>query len=119
MNVSLSAKISGFEEDSPWVHLNTQEEQPIMFTWSDFLRAAMVAGYPDLTDIPSPQFARWRTAGLHLALRHVGGNLVQPPESGRLDPSERAAVSSLLGVIVTKLLVERLLQASTFLFLDV
>ncbi len=44
---------------------------------------------------------------------------MQPPEFSRLDPSEKAAVSSLLGIIVTKLLVERLLQAPTFLFLDV
>ena len=119
MNVSLPVNILDFPEDSPWAHLNTQTAQAITFTWSDILRAAMVAGYPDLASIPSPQFAQWRTAGLHLALRHSAGKLVQPPEVSDLDPSEKAAVSSLLGVIMTKLLVEKLLAAPIFLFLDV
>lgn len=79
----------------------------------------MVAGYPDLRSIPSRQFARWRTAGLRLALRHSNNRLIRPPEWGQLDPSEKAAVTSLLGVVVTKLLVERLLNAPLFLFLDV
>lgn len=79
----------------------------------------MVAGYPDLASIPSREFMLWRSAALHMALRQSGAQLVQPPEWAELDPSERAAISSLLGVVMTKLLVERLLDAPLFLFLDV
>lgn len=117
MNVSIPVRISDFPPGSPWAHLNGLGKQ--MFTWSAILRAAMVAGYPDLASIPSRQFARWRTAALHMGLRRSSGMLIQPPEWAQLDPSEKAAVSSLLGVVVTKLLVERLLNASLFLFLDV
>jgi len=117
MNVTFPVQISDFEPDSPWAHLNGY--RPQTFTWADFLRAAMVAGYPDLASLPSRQFARWRTAAFHLGLRHDRGQLIQPPEWAQLDPSEKAAISSLLGIVVTKLLVERLLNAPIFLFLDV
>ena len=117
MSVSFPVQVSDFPPGSAWAHLNGS--QPQTFSWSSILRAAMVAGYPDLESIPSPQFARWRTAALHMALRHYGGQLIQPPEWQQLDQSEKAAVSSLLGVVVTKLLVERLLGAPILLFLDV
>lgn len=117
MNVSFGTLISDFDPANSWAIANGWRQET--FSWSDVLRAAIVAGYPRLTLIPSRQFSRWRTAGFHLALRHARGQLVQPPEWGRLDPSEKGAASSLLGLVVTKLLVERLLTAPTFLFLDV
>jgi hypothetical protein len=117
MSVSFSVQISDFPPGSPWASLNGS--RPQTFTWSAILRAAMVAGYPDLTSIPSRQFARWRTAALRMALRRSYGRLVQPPEWSLLEQAEKAAVSSLLGVIVTKLLVERLLNAQIFLYLGV
>lgn len=117
MNVSFPVHISDFPSGSPWAHLNGS--RPQTFTWSAILRAAMVAGYPELTSLPSLQFVRWRTAALRMALRHSGGILIQPPEWDQLDPSEKGAVSSILGVVMTKLLVERLLDAPLFLFLDV
>lgn len=117
MNVSFPVHISDFKPDSPWAHLNGYRQQT--FAWSHILRSAMVAGYPDLASLPSRQFARWRTAALRMALRHSRGELIQPPEWPQLEQSEKVAVSSLLGVVVTKLLVERLLGAPLLLFLDV
>ena len=117
MSVSFQVQVSKFPPGSQWAHLNGRASQT--FSWSSILRAAMVAGYPDLASIPSIQFARWRTAALHMALRRASGQLIQPPEWRQLDPSEKAAVSSILGVVVTKLLVERFLNAPLFLFLDV
>jgi len=116
MSVSFPVKVY-FPADSSWANLNGTRTPT--FAWSAILRAAMVAGYPDLSSIPSPQFARWRTAALRLALPRSGGQLIQPPEWALLDQSEKAAVSSLLGVVVTKLLVERLLNAPLLLFLGV
>lgn len=117
MNVAFSTTVSDFPPGNMWAVTNGWRSET--FTWSDILRAAMVTGYPSLTSIPSRQFARWRTAGFHLALRHRGGQLIQPPEWRRLDPSEKGAAASLLGLVVTKLVVERLLSAPIFLFLDV
>jgi hypothetical protein len=116
MRVTLPVRVSDFPPGSPWEHLNGLRHEE--FTWGAILRAAMVAGYPTMDAVPSPQFARWRAAGLRLALRHVRHSLVQPPEWHRLDPSEKATVNSLLGVVVTKLLVERLLNAPLFFFID-
>ena len=117
MNVGIWIYISGFPAGNRWGITNGWRQET--FAWSDILRAAIVTGYPMLTAIPSRQFARWRTAGFHLALRHASGELVQPPEWDRLDPSEKGAASSLLGLVVTKLTVERLLHAPIFLFLDI
>lgn len=119
MNVSFPVHVTDFPPGSAWARLNNAWPKPQTFVWSDIIRAAMVAGYPDLAALPSRQFARWRTAAFHLGLRHSDGQLVQPPEWSQLDPSEKASVSSLLGLVVTKLLVERLLNAPLFLFLDV
>ena len=78
-----------------------------------------MAGYPSLTTIPSQKFRSWRFAAIRLALRHENATLIQPPEAKSFDPAEQAALSSLLGITVTKLLVENLLNAPILLFLDV
>jgi len=80
----------------------------------------MVAGYPSLATVPSSEFLQWRAAALRMALRVTRiGSLIQPPEWSHLDPSEKSAISSLLGIVVTKLLVEKFLNAPIFLFLEV
>ena len=79
----------------------------------------MVSGYPHLRALPSWQFAHWRAAALRIGIRRSYDRLVQPAEWSRLDPSEKGALSSLLGVAVTKLLTEQLLGAPLLLFLDV
>lgn len=117
MTVEIPVECSGFTAASGHSGLNGL--RPETFSLASILRAAVVAGYPQLRNIPSPQFAQWRAAALAMAVRPEHGILRQPPEWGLLDPSEKGAISSLLGVAVTKLLVERLLGAPLFLFLDV
>ena len=117
MNVSFPVNVTDFKPGSRWERLNGLNDQ--MFSWGDILRSAMVAGYRSSPYIPSPQFARWRGTTLQMALRRVDGQLIRPPEWDELDPSEKGAIKSILGVVVTKLLVERLLNAPIFLFLDV
>jgi hypothetical protein len=117
MNVSFPVKFSDFDPGLPWSHPDGTVDP--VFSWSSVLRAAITAGYPGLTSLPSRRFARWRSAGFRLALRHSGGRLIQPPEAHLFDPAERGAVNSLLGVVVAKLLAERFLNAPLFLFLDV
>lgn len=117
MNVSLPIEVSGFEPDSPWHHLNGEHLET--FGWQHVLRAAIVAGYAREADIPSPQYKRWRLAGLRVGLRTARRRLILPPEWQSLDPSEKGTIRSVLGVIVTKLLLERLMNAPLLFFLDV
>jgi hypothetical protein len=118
MPVTIPVQISGFAAGSPWASLNgtTQNYQ---FTPAELLRAAVIAGYWDEPSIPSLQYRCWRAAAIRMAVRSAGGALVRPPEWDQLDSSEKATITSLLGVVTTKLLTERILGAPYLLFLDV
>jgi hypothetical protein len=118
MPVTIPVEIEGFAAGSPWASLNgtTQNYQ---FTAAEVLRAAIVAGYWDEISIPSLEYRRWRAATIRMAVRRKRGALVRPPEWRQLDSSEKATITSLLGVITTKLLTERILGAPYLLFLDV
>lgn len=118
MSISIPVDIDGFVAGSPWVHLNGRTHN-YTFTPAEVLRAAIVAGYWDEKTIPSVEYRRWRAAGIRIAVRRVGGTLVRPPEWDLFDSSEKATITSLLGVVVTKLLAEKVLGAPYLLFLDV
>jgi hypothetical protein len=117
MDISFPVLVSDFPSGPAWTISNGWATQT--FSWAAVLRAALVAGYPDLASLPSWQFSRFRMATLHVALRRSHGALIQPPEWRQFDPSEKGAIASILGVVVTKLLVERLMGAPLFLYVDV
>jgi len=103
---------------SPWAVLNGTIQNYI-FTPAEVVRAAIIAGYWDETSIPSPEYRLWRAAAIRIAVRLAHGTLVRPPEWDMLDPSEKAMITSLLGIVVTKLLAEKIFGAPYLLFLDV
>lgn len=118
MPITIPVQIAGFPPASPWAGLNGTT-QNYRFTAAEVLRAAIVAGYWDEYGIPSLEYRRWRAAAIRMAVRSTGGALVRPPEWDQLDSSEKATITSLLGVVTTKLLAERVLGAPYLLFLDV
>ena len=118
MSITIPVYIDGFVAGSPWEHLNGITHN-YTFTPAEVLRAAIVAGYWDEYGIPSMEFRRWRAAAIRMAVRSTGGALVRPPEWDQLDSSEKATITSLLGVVTTKLLAEKILNAPYLLFLDV
>jgi len=118
LSIEIPVKVTGFKPGSPWAHLNDKIHN-YTFTPAEIVRAAIVAGYWDEVSIPSPEYRQWRAAAIRIAARIAHRTLVRPPEWGLLDSSEKAMITSLLGVVVTKLLAEKILGAPYLLFLDV
>jgi hypothetical protein len=83
MSIVLPVSISNFPPHSRWAYLNGSRNET--FTWSSIVRAAIVAGYPELPAILSRQFARWRAAGLRLGLRHLVFTKTAAIESSEID----------------------------------
>lgn len=120
MPITVDVQVSGFAGRS---NLLSDGARSHSFQPTDLLRAAILAGFPPLTTTPDDQRLRnWRLASLHLALtvKRLGNrvHLTLPEVWRRLDPSEKGSVKLVLGNIVAKLLVEQLLGAPFFVFLD-
>ena len=118
MRITIPVNVTGFKPGSPWAQLNDKTHD-YTFTPAEVVRAAIIAGYWDEASIPSPEYRQWRAAAIRIAARIAHGTLVRPPEWGLFDSSEKAMITSLLGIVVTKLLTERILGAPYLLFLDV
>lgn len=128
MPFEIPVKVSGFGPSFNAVPNGWRNE---LFSTSDIIRAAVIAGYGYKTETVRVDWRirAWRVASIRLALSLPPANLTNSPIINRrlshprawtrLDPSEKAAVNNLLGNTVTKLLCERLLDAPRLWFLDV
>lgn len=97
----------------------------ITFSWSELCRAAVTVGRRSWRDVF--QFGTYSIFEIMWRLAIVRANLVENADGtlrksqaySRLDPSEKGAISYFLGLVVTKLLAEKLLGVAWLLHLDV
>jgi len=125
MPLEIPVKISGF---GPSFSAVQNRSDFSYFSTSDILRAAVVAGYGYKLDTVKIDWRirAWRVASIRLALDFppsdffsvINRRLAHPRAWRQLDPCEKAAVSNLLGNVITKLLCESILDAPRLWFLD-
>lgn len=97
----------------------------IVFSWEELCRCAITVGRRSWADVLkfgtySVLEALWRVAMVRANLvENSDGHLRQSNAFRALDPSEKAAVSYFLGLVLTKLIAEKVFRVPWLLHLDV
>ena len=108
-------------------YAGTEFEKPgeVTFTWQELCRGAVTVGRRNWADVLkygtySILEALWRVAMIRANLMESPkGRLLPSRAFSALDPSEKGAVSYFLGLVITKILADKLFRVPWLLHLDV